>query len=60
MNPKKIQLMDAQDKLRISSNRIFEFIKIVKEIDLINRLYESKQPKNIQKFEDMFKCENNL
>ena len=54
------QLVSAQENLRVSSNNIFEFVKIAKEIDLINKLYENKNIKRIRKFEDMFSCENNL
>ena len=54
------QLESAAEQLRLSSNNIFEFVKIVKEMDLINQLYKDNKRERVQKFEDMFRCENNL
>ena len=46
------------EKLRLSSNDLLEFLKINDEIELINKLYKSKNLKNIKKFEELFYCEN--
>lgn len=47
------------EKLRLSSNELLELLKIKDEIALINKLYKSKNERNIKKFEELFFCENN-
>ena len=48
-----------QKNARINSNKLFKYFKLKQEIEMINRLYKTRNKKLISQFEQMFQCEIN-